>query len=199
MALPPPNAPLICRVSMVFSRDTRQFQNTFHIYRSAGWSIATMTSAAAIFAAWWTNNYKSFVWSGVSLVQIQVRNYNPALPLAYDYTPAAPEAGLVNTPPDPASATLSTSWRTGLAGRKYRGRFYTVGMVEAHSQDNDTVTSAYVIAAGAAASALLANVVAGGLSLMIFHRIDNTFTQVVSTIVENLVDSQRRRLAGRGR
>lgn len=197
--MPTPNAPAICRVSMLFSRDTRTFVNTFHVYRSTAWSISAMTALATIFSDWWTNNYRQFVWTGVALTQIQVRNYNPALPLAYDYTPAAPVPGLVNTPPDPASATLSTSWRTGLAGRKFRGRFYTVGMVEAHSQDNDTVTSAYVIAAGAAASALIANVVAGGLSLMIFHRIDNTFTQVVSTIVENLVDSQRKRLAGRGR
>lgn len=199
MALPPPNAPLICRVNMVFSRDTRTFNNTFHVYRAAGWSLATMTTLATAFESWWNANYKTFVWTGIALTQIQVRNYNPVLPLAYDYTPSTPISGLATGSPDPASATLATSWRTGLAGRKYRGRFYTVGMLEGHSQDNDTVTGAYVVAAGTAASTLIANLVAAGFSLMIFHRIDNTFTQVVSTVVENLVDSQRRRLAGRGR
>jgi len=198
--LPAPNNPAVVRVAMLFSRDTRTFVNTFHVTRASGaWTVPSMATLAQLFLDWWNNNYKAIAWTGLSLVQVQVRLYDPANPLAYDLTPGTPVPGTVGSAPDPASATLSVSWRTGLAGRKYRGRFYSVGMVEAQSQDNDTVTSGYVISAGSIATALINNLATVSQALVIFHRLTNTFTPVLSTIVENLVDAQRRRLAGRGR
>jgi hypothetical protein len=195
----PPNNPAVVLVRMLFSRDTRTFVNTFHVTRSTAWTTTNMGTLANMFVTWWSTQYRNLAWTGVALYQVQVRLYDPTNPLAFDLTLGTPAGGTVGSAPDPASATLSTSWRTGLAGRKYRGRFYTVGMVEAQSQDNDTVTSGYVTSAGTVATALLSDLAAAALSLVIFHRVDNTFTPVISTIVENLVDSQRRRLAGRGR
>lgn len=184
---------------MLFSRDTRTYVNTFHVQRTAAWTVPAMQTVATLFSDWWTNNYRQLAWLGVSLYQVQVRLYNPANPLAYDLTLAAPQPGLVAGPPAPGSATLSASWRTGLAGRKYRGRFYTVGMTDAQDNDNDTVASSYVLGIGNAAVALLNQLAAQTIGLVIFHRVDDTVTLVITTIIENLVDAQRRRLAGRGR
>jgi len=195
----PPDNPAVVLVRLLFSRDTRQFINTFHVARVSAWTVPAMNTLAGLFSDWWNNNYRALAWTGVALTQVQVRLYDPDNPLAVDLTLGTPIPGTVGSAPDPASATLSVGWRTGLAGRKFRGRFYTVGMVEAQSADNDTVISSYVTTAGTAASALIANLVAASFSLVIFHRVDNTFTAVLSTIVENLVDSQRRRLAGQGR
>jgi len=197
--MPPPNNPAVVRVAMLFSRDTRTFVNTFHCTKPSAWTVAQMATLANQFVTWWSTQYRNLSWIGISLTQVQVRLYDPSNPLAYDLTLGTPAPGVINTAPDPASATLSVSWRSGLAGRKYRGRFYTVGMVEAQSQDNDTVSSAYVITAGNIAAALLSDLLAAGIQLVIFHRVDNTLTPVISSIIENLVDSQRRRLAGRGR
>lgn len=197
--MPAPNDPAVVRVAMLFARDTRTFVNTFHVTKVGTWLITDMSNLAQLFLDWWNNNYKALAWTGVTLTQIQVRLYDPSNPLAYDLTPVTPVPGTVGSAPDPASATLSVSWRTGLAGRKYRGRFYTVGMVEAQSQDNDTVTSGYVTQAGTAAATLISNLAAVSRALVVFHRLTNTHTTILSTIVENLVDAQRRRLAGRGR
>lgn len=197
--MPPPNNPSVCRVAMVFSRDTRQFVNTFHIQRSAVWTNAAMMAAAQIFSDWWNTSYKNISWLGVSLTQVQVRLYDPTNPLAYDLTLTTPIPGSINTPPATANATLAASWRTGLAGRKHRGRFYTVGLTEANAADNDTVTSPYVLALGNAAVALLNALAAQTIGAVIFHRNTNTTTLIITTIIESLIDSQRRRLAGRGR
>ena len=198
MALPP-NNPLVCRVAMIFARDTRQFVNTFHITRAIGWNVAQMTNAGQAFVDWWNTNYKLYASSAVSLTSVQVRLYDPSNPLAVDLNLSVPVAGTASGTVDSGQETLSASWRTGLAGRKYRGRFYTVGMTQTQHDTLDKVLSAYVTGIGTSAATLITNLAAQAVALCVFHRVSNTYTPIVSTIVENLIDAQRRRLPGRGR
>jgi len=198
MALPP-NNPLICRVAMIFSRDTRQLVNTFHVVDATGWNLAKMGNLATLFSNWWNTYYKIYAFSGVALTNIFVRLYDPSNPLAYDLNLTTPVPGTAAGPADPADVTLSSSWRTGLAGRKYRGRFYTVGMVNSQHDVLDKVTSPYLTGISTAAANLITLLAAASQALAVWHRISNTYTTINSTIGENLIDAQRRRLPGRGR
>lgn len=195
----PPNNPLVVRVAIVMQRDTRQLVNTFHVNKPDAWTMTDLIQLANVVHTWWTTYYKIMVPNTVSLVQIQCRVYNPNVPLAYDLNISPPEAGTRGTTTEPANATLSMSERTGLAGRKYRGRMYLAGLDSASTNQNDTVTSALVTLAANA----LANLITGALpipeSVSIFHRNTNTFTNVIAYVIENVIDSQRRRLPGRGR
>jgi hypothetical protein len=195
----PPNNPLVCRVAMVFARDTRQFVNTFHVVKAGGWNLSQMITTATAFSDWWNNNYKLFAGAAVALTQVQIRLYDPSTPLSYDLSPVSPVPGTASGTIDSGQETLSASWRTGLAGRKYRGRFYTVGMTQSQHDTLDKVTSAYVTGIGSAAATLIANLAGQATALAVFHRISNTYTPINSTIIENLIDAQRRRLPGRGR
>jgi hypothetical protein len=194
-----PNNPAVVRVAMVFSRDTRQFVNTFHVTRTLSWTIPSMATLATLFETWWSTFYKLYASNTVALTQIQVRLYDPSNPLAYDLNETTPIAGTAAGTVDPGDVTLSTSWRTGLAGRKYRGRFYTVGMTGSQHDTLDKATSGYVTGIGTAAANLISVLSAASEALTIFHRLTNTHTPVQATIVENLLDAQRRRLPGRGR
>lgn len=119
-------------------------------------------------------------------------------------TPAT--AGSQNSPALPAQVSLAISFRTGLAGRSFRGRAYFVGLSEI------AVAGNYVDEAVAAA------IVSGFNTLRTTVLAPADFTQVVvsrftngaprpagiatavttSFAVDNRVDTQRRRLPGEG-
>jgi len=205
MPAPPPDNPNVCRVNMVFQRDTREFMNTFHIENGTEWNLVDMATLAEDFVAWWTNHYRLAMPTAVELVQVQVRKYKPEAPLAYDREVSPPIAGGRANPPAPGNATLTMSFRTGLAGRRFRGRVYVPSLEDGTISDNDTVLSTIVNLISSAGAELLFSALTNG-ALGVFHApkevptpFDNTITQVLSGVVEDLVDSQRRRLPGRGR
>jgi len=196
--MPAPDNPLVAKVSLIFTRDTRTLVNTYHVQRATPWDNASMTALAVIFQSWWANDYRPYSVANVLLREIQVRKYDPDDPQAVDFAISPPVPGTAGGTPDTAATTQTASWRTGLAGRKFRGRFYAVGLGEAATNNDDSVTSPFTAALTAAAGGLLSRLAVASLQLVIFHKVDDTATQVLTTIVENLIDSQRRRLANRG-
>ena len=193
-----PDNPNVMKVAMLFRRDTRIFVNTFHVAQGTVVNLANMTTVAQAFEQWFQDHYRNVVWNGVSLFQIQVRKYDPDDPLALDYDVTPPISGASATSPDTGVSTATLSWRTGLAGRKNRGRDYVVGLTEPAIANDDTLTSPTVTLLGSIGTALLAALSALARSLVIFHKADNTFTTVISVIIDHIVDSMRSRLPGRG-
>lgn len=196
--MPAPDNPLVAKVTLVFDRDTRKFTNNFHVSRATAWDMASMGTLAVLFRDWWNTNYKTQAASAVALSKVEVRKLDPDDPLALDLPVSPVIPGSNATPPDTGHTTMTMSWRTGRAGRKFRGRTYGVGLLEADANSDDTVPSPRVVGYASAATALTSNLIAAGLSLAIFHRVDDTFTNVISVVVENLIDSMRSRLASRG-
>jgi hypothetical protein len=136
------------------------------------------------------------------LDQVQVRKLSPTDPLAYDTTSGLPSFGTRNGGTegiDPANVTLTMSWRTGLAGKKYRGRDYIPGIISNDSTQDDHVGSALAAILAVAAQAYTASWIGTAFRDVIFHRADNTITPVISWVIDTIIDSQRRRLPARGR
>jgi len=199
MLVAPPNNPLVARVALIFARDTRQFVNTYHVVKVGGWFNTDLSTLAQTFETWFSTYQKLFLPVSTALVQIQIRVYDPANPLALDYSVVPPIPGQTSGTMLPGSVTATQSWRTGLAGKKNRGRTYVPGFVEAAVGDDDRVNSATVIQMATAALQLLIALEGNDTPLVIFHRATNLVTGVITFIVENIVDNQRRRLPGRGR
>jgi len=197
MALP--NNPLVCKVALVFNRDTRTFVNTFHVTDTAGWDAGKMSTLASNFYTWWNSYYSTGMNSSISLVQIQVRLLDPSNPLAVDYTTGLPVSGAIAGTPEAANVTNTLSWRTGLAGRKYRGRTYVPAIDESQATAGDTTTGATGTLFSIIASHFLTILTSGTQFPSIFHLATNTFTQIVGYVIESVLDSQRRRLPNRGR
>jgi len=195
---PPFNVDVV-RVTIFGTRDTRQMLNTFHVSNPGGWTLASMATLASDVQAWINGSYKTLVSTPVTWYLISVRLYNPANPLAYDLSISPPIAATQAGPAESANVTATLSLRTGLAGRRYRGRLYVAAISENHVAQNDLLTSAYVVLAGTVTQALLTAMNVGTRALTIFHKLSNTYTNVNGYAIENIVDSQRRRLPGRGR
>lgn len=195
----PPNNPSVVRVAILMQRDTRQIVNTFHVQKPSAWSITDLAALGTLVKNWWTTYYKPLVPAQYALTGIQCRVYNPSVPLAFDLAVSPPVAGTEGGTAEAGNVSLSMSERTGLAGRKYRGRMYLAGVSESDVTVSDTVNSLLVTAAANAMASLISQLFTNGTTMTIFHRNTNTFTDVIAYAIENIIDSQRRRLPGRGR
>lgn len=110
----------------------------------------------------------------------------------------AQEGGSGN-PGLPGNVALCVSLRTALSGRTTRGRKYFAGLDETKVTGNllDPTTAADILDG---VNALISSMVDGGHPLAIFSRTALTLTTIsTATLVDLVVDSQRRRLTGRGR
>jgi len=109
------------------------------------------------------------------------------------------EAGGTAQPSSPGSVALCVSLRTSLAGRRFRGRKYFSGIPEnavAANVVDPAVGSTIVSAINDLITALAGN----DSPLAIVSYAGLTVTGVTTALlVDNFVDSQRRRLTGRGR
>lgn len=203
---PPPNNPNVVKAALVFQRDTRQLVNTLHFAHVGGWDLARMTTLAGDLKTWWNTIYRTAVPAAVALTQVQVRLLDPSNPLAVDFPVAPSIPGTRAGTSEAANVSLSLSERTGLAGRAHRGRIFMPSVSEIDVSVTDQATSVLV---GLAANAI-ANLIFGFTTTSafpcVFHRpgllprpLDNLYDLVTSYVVEDLIDSQRRRLPGRGR
>lgn len=206
MAAPPPNNPSVVKISLIFAHDTRQYVNTLHVSKAPAWSLADLSELGVAVLAWYNTFYKLALTAGVALTTIQMRVLDPALPLALDMPVSPPSAGTRIGTMEAGNVTSTMSWRSGLAGRAFRGRSYIPGMPEPDVTADDRIASVLVSILANAAQQWVFGALPILVSSGIFHRpgvvphpLDNVFTPLVTYVIENILDSQRRRLPGRGR
>lgn len=197
--MPPPNNPSAARVALEVDRDTRKFVNTFHVARTddAALSLTDLTNIANVFANWWANNYRSVNRPEITGDNVVATKLDPAAPL--QVTVGAIGAGTHTTGSiSPGNVSLAVSWRTNLAGRKFRGRFYDFSIPDDVRTTDDKVNGAYSTVLLNIAAALLNQLATAGLKAVIYHRATDTYTTIAGVVIEALIDSMRNRLAARG-
>jgi len=99
--------------------------------------------------------------------------------------------------PEPGNVTSTVSWRTQFIGRRFRGRNYLPSFVIGDTNNDDTIASATLVRLAVLAGSLLFSQ-DSPFVLAVFSRIANVVTPVSTAILENILDSMRRRLPGRG-
>jgi len=197
--MPPPNNQAVARCALQVIRDSRHFVNTFHLARTdnASLTLTDLQNMTAVLADWWANSYRHACKSVIVGESITATKLDPVTPIQDTLN--------INAPGDygggsalPADVSAAVSWRTGLAGRKNRGRFYDFGVPSDAANTNDTMTGAYLTILTGVGSYLLTHLATAGLKAVIFHRSTDTFTNIAGLVAEQLIDSMRNRLAGRG-
>lgn len=184
--------------------DQQLAENTLYFTHDAGApSTADIADLLATLESWFGTNLLSAASQDVQLFSLHGRDLT---------TSAGPQAdrssgmtGVLLDPQLPNNDTLAISFRTGVAGRSFRGRNYIIGLTTAQvtrnivNPDVLSILLAAYEALPTAVSPDWAHVVvsrkSGGL-----WRTEGVATPVASYVVtDNIVDSQRRRLPGRGR
>lgn len=105
----------------------------------------------------------------------------------------------------PNVITVAVKWVTALRGRSYRGRTYHIGLLETHILDNMITTAAqtllqtyYVNLWGSVAILTAEMVVASRIQGGVEREV-GLMTPIIGFQIDRVVDTQRRRLPGRGR
>jgi hypothetical protein len=161
---------------------------------------------------WWQDEYEPLVSSGVQLREIVLTDMASATGPQVTVVPATPVTGDNTANIVPGNVTLSVSFRTASRGRSFRGRNYVVGLTEDQIVGNDF--AAGVTASWEAAYTALIAVPAGSSAEWVvvsrfsgvdpvthapIPRVAGIATPVTAVVVvDNFVDSARRRLTTRG-
>lgn len=205
-AMPFVPAPDVCLAELVMQLDGQVVENTLYFEASAGLDLSLMASLGAALVTWWTDFIAPGVTEQLLLTGVNLTDLTTAISpgVFVPVVPAVPGEG--TSPAEPNNVSLCVSFRTAFRGRSARGRNYVVGL------QNSQVTNSHVDAGVAdffitayqqlqGAGDFVAGLEWGVLSRFSGGdpRTTALFRPIIAvTVVDNTLDSQRRRLPGRG-
>jgi len=197
-------APNTARVRMVYSYLGQELQNVWYFQGDAPLLAADLSGLVDEIHTAWAATMKGHLTTGTELLFIE------ATALDSDSAPQVTlpvnESGVIAGPAYPGSVTLAIKFGSGTSGRSARGRMYWPGMAESQASGNQ-VLDAVVTAMVSDVSTLFDDVLtATGLTHVITSYCHDkawrttavNFPVITYLATDKNVDSQRRRLAGRG-
>lgn len=156
---------------------------------------------------WWQFNVLALTPPSLVLREVYGKSLETSPGPEATFSSGLPLAGTLGQASMPNNVSIAVSLRTGLTGRSARGRWFWQGLTEGQVADNE-------VNAGAAVSIVAAiDALVGAISLLGYALVIVSFRSggvprpggpvyfVVNDalLVDTVVDSQRRRLPGRGR
>lgn len=183
----------------------QQVENTLYFTKDTPFIMADLNDLAALVRSWYFEEVLPMQSSGYTFREVFAKGLDSVdSPSATDIAESG-TAGGNSSPGMPGNVSIAISFRTGLAGRSFRGRNYFIGLAEEEVTGN-TVSSSQGTALQAAYNALLTVLSDTDFVWAVVSRVTagapratGIATAVVTAVVTDLlIDSQRRRLQGRG-
>lgn len=201
--IPVPNG---VQAEIRYLQQDQRIENTFwFLTPGANPTPTDLQSITDFLWNWWQDEIQPIQSNFVLLREIYVTDQSDAAGETNTYSPASTTTGANANEPMPNSTTIAISLRTAKRGRSYRGRSYVVGLTR-NQVVNSNLTSAAGTAWVAAYDALISGAAAGGYQLCVCSRFAGgdprpagVLTPVTDALITDFtIDSQRRRLPGRG-
>lgn len=198
-------APNCVEVVLRFTWGGQRVAITLSFEGAAPATTSDMTSLATALETWWKTNYKPLVPGTLALNEIAVTALDSASAPGITLPVTSSNTGTNPNPSGASNSTVTTTFLTALRGRSFRGRNYMVGLNPGYVASPTTISSALAGALVTAYINMQTAAFAQGFTHCVISRYHNNLPRVtaVSTPVtgyqqELNLDSQRRRLAGRG-
>lgn len=193
------------QVSVRFTWDNQQCENVFHVYTDPNTPLDQTTADGihTVVNTWVKNTLQQHQTGNCLYREIAISDTGNS---ALEWTYSGDMTGGPTTQSMPNNVTIAVKKNTGFAGRKFRGRFYHVGLDRSDVAGNYLGPSAAVAIQSIYAS-LMTSLATHGTPLAVAQR-DHTvhpapvigLTVVTSiSLSDTAIDSQRRRLPGRGK
>jgi len=199
--------PTTCQVELVFVLGAQITENVFHVKQDTDWDAAGLGSLALTFRDWWLNNIRTHVNEFMRLTRVKARGLASSSDAGIEIAVSSGNAGTNTTQPMPNNAALAVKWSTGLTGRSYRGRTYHMGLSasDVYATNASIINTGFQATITTAYATLLTLVNIGDQALVVASRMADSMprtegvsTPIIACSVEGTIDSQRRRLPGRG-
>lgn len=197
---------------MRMTQDSQKVENTLY-FRGDTLDVGVATTLAENLIAWWAEFYSPRVATAVKLNEVVITDLSSDTGFQVTLAPTVLTTGGITTAEgEPNNVTLAVSFRTASRGRSFRGRNYIVGLTTDQIAQN-RMTDEFVTIWQNVYNALLAVATDSAVVWVVvsrFHgvesithdpipRITGITTDVTNVVItDNIVDSQRRRLPGRG-
>lgn len=196
--------PNVAQFNLCFSQYGQKMQNVYHLLNDSPFDQVSMALACQLFKGWYDDHLKSVQSSSVTFTRIIARALDNDTSPAIEFTNGLPTTGSVPGLAYASNVTVAVKWGTAYAGRSYRGRTYHIGLWN-ETVSGNAITADNLATLTAAYQALLTALNASPWKLCVASRYHNkqarttgVATEVSSVSIEANVDSQRRRLNGRG-
>jgi hypothetical protein len=210
-AMPFVPVPGTLAIDIIYTLDNQRAENTLYFERPDGWSLAQIITFMDALAVFISTDLIPLLASATQFVELIGRLLDTASSVGFNLPISPPVSGTNTSEPLPNNVTFTTSFRTGLSGRSFRGRNYTVGMPSDKVVGNlvtldfrtgilDFYTGLIAFAADNDCTWVVVSRFSGvdGSGNPI-PRVTGVTTPVLTVgQFDNVVDSQRRRLPGRG-
>lgn len=200
--IPLPNT---AQVELRYLLDNQNVETTLYFTKAEGLSPDDLEGIGEGVRGWWLGLMQARLAQNIALREIYVTDQSDQFGGTATITTGLPANGTASTDAAPNNVALCVSFRTARRGRSYRGRNFVPGIpkgvvIESH------VTDEYAAGVQAAYNALPASLGQLGYTWVIASRQVNSAPRVVgevtpvtaAVVIDPTVDSQRRRLPGRG-
>lgn len=198
--------PDVAEVTIRFTYFSQVIVNTLYFNKTGGFSGSDLPDLATAVMNWWSTRMKGRITNQCALISVVARDISAESAPVSEVFPVSPIAGTVDNPGLPGNVCWTIQFKTGLAGRSYRGRNY-IGALPENAVDGNQIQADDAAAFLAAYVALNSDI---NLTIAATHVVVSRYhnnaprTTGVATAVESygfvdfFLDSQRRRLTGRG-
>lgn len=184
----------------------QEVENVLHFLAPAAVTPADLAAVAEGVEDWWVTNMPALVNADCQYRETYAVDISSQTGGVFTASGGSGTSGTAGAASLPNHCTIAVSYRTAFRGRSYRGRSYHIGLTEAQVTGNEVVPS-IVTLLNSTYSLLLNTANFGGCALAVASRYLNNAPRVIGVATEVIdvvladptVDSQRRRLPGRGR
>jgi len=197
--------PNTVQVDVVFLLFGQRVENVYHVNYPSGVDAATLVDTRDTFIEWLTGAWLPSMANDLQLIEIDVTNLSFSGGSMLAWSPPTTMMGGAASGSEPGNVSFCVSARTGASGRSFRGRKYVAG-VPTSVRTGNTASSDWVATLTTALNALITLLGdVNGLLVVVsrisegVERLEGIVTEIISWTASDLfLDSQRRRLTGRG-
>lgn len=196
----------VAKVEITALVDNQRVQNVFHMRNESGWTGQSAEDLLGYLETWLDNVHAPCVGAHVSYLNLKLTDLTTQTGLVAEKAVEVMGALTgVGEEALPNGTAVVIKWVTNSRGRSFRGRTYHFGLTNSQVTLN-TLESAARISIGASYETMYGQMQARGWPMVVASRVNNGAirTAGVATIItgwslDATIDSQRRRLPGRGR
>lgn len=197
--------PGVIQLQAVYRVVGQTCENVFHCKHTGSIGATELFALTAVVRNWWHTVEKAAHEADVSLVKVMATDLTTQTSLGVEEPATSPSTGTaVGSVTMPNNVTVAVKWLTGLRGRSFRGRTYHVGIRAIQTSGQEITTSMQTLLASNYTTLWTSLNATGDVMGVVsrFHdkapRVTGVFTPITGLSIDLTLDSQRRRLPGRG-
>lgn len=194
------------KLEAVYVYDSQYVENVHYFIVDETPNVDTAISLAAAYKDWWNTRLKAAMPNNLSLTMIKASVMENENDPAVEYTDGLPLVGAIGATTLPNNCTIAVRWTTAFRGRSYQGRTYHIGIKNSDCGASRITGAFQTTLLTAYQDLMVLTVDVGPAVLGVASRVSHgaprdtgVITPVSNVFIDTVIDSQRRRLPGRGR